>query len=88
MEIASFVLSIVALLASLGCLVIMLAKNYFSTHTIQRELVDPFKSGLDPISSEIGKIIGDPFRDLGDPVDSDELEHLENLRKKRAEKRA
>lgn len=35
--------------------------------------VDPFKDGM---PSEIGKKIFDEFRDIGDPIDQDELERL------------
>lgn len=83
MDIAALILSIVSLIASLGCLTIMLAKNFFSTHQVQMVPVDPFKQMADGISPEIGKIIGDQFREIGDPIDSEELEYLETMRKKK-----
>ena len=87
MLIASFIFSIFAMLASLACLVIMLAKNFFSTHTVQ--YVDPLANmmGQNNIPSEIGQTLGDHFREIGDPVSDEELEYLENLKKRRAEKK-
>jgi hypothetical protein len=86
MNIAALVISIISLIASLGCLVIMLAKNYFSTHQVQMVPVDPFKAMEEGFPSEIGKAMKNPFREIGDPIDDEELEHLENLRKKKQSK--
>lgn len=61
MEIAALILSVIALLCSAGCLVIMLAKNFFSTHVIQQVPVDPFK---EMFPSEIGKGQMDPYQDI------------------------
>lgn len=86
MDIAALVLSIIALLASGSCLVIMLAKNFFSTHQVQMVPVDPFKEMGDGFPAEIGKAMKNPFRELGDPIDQEELDHLENLRRKKQSK--
>ena len=61
MEIAALILSVIALLCSAGCLVIMLAKNFFSSHTVQLQPVDPFK---DMFPGEIGRNKMDPYQDL------------------------
>ena len=68
MELAALILSIISLLASLACLVLMLAKNFFSSHTVQYEPID--KGGF---PFETGKNLFDQFRDLGDPIDPEEL---------------
>lgn len=76
---AALILSIIALLMSMASIIWLLAKQ-FSTHQIQMVPVDPFK---DSLPGQIGKPFAEDFREIGDPVDSDELEHLEMLRKKK-----
>lgn len=77
MDIAALILSVIALLCSASCLVIMLAKNYFSSHQVQMVPV-----GGDPISSEIGRDMFDSFKDIGDPLTDTEKEELELRRQK------
>lgn len=73
MDLAALILSILSLIASLTCLVLMLAKNFFSTHQIQFQPVDPFK-GFDGMPFETGgKDPFDAYRDIGDPITEDEL---------------
>jgi len=73
MEIAALILSVIALICSLICLVLMLAKNFFSTHQVQLQPLDPFKN-FDGMPFETGgKNPFDQFRDLGDPITEDEL---------------
>lgn len=81
MEIAALILSVIALLCSGGCLVIMLAKNYFSSHTVQLQPVDPFK---DMFPSEIGKPKMDPYRDLDESImmDQEEIDALKGRKAK------
>lgn len=79
MEIASLILSIVSLLASLGCLVIMLAKNFFSTHQVQMVPVDPFK---DLMGQEIGKPQLDPFQDIDLPLSQEEIDEIRGKKAK------
>ena len=57
---------------SMASLTWLLAKH-FSSHNIQMVPIDPFKDGM---PQEMGKKIFDEFRDLGDPVDQDELDRL------------
>lgn len=85
MEIAALILSIIALLASLACLVLMLAKNFFSKHTLT--YVDPLKDMKDMTEpGQIGNNMFDQFRDLGDPIDSEELDQIERLRNRKLNK--
>lgn len=79
MEIAALILSIISLLASLACLVLMLAKNFFSTHQVQLQPVDPF-ANLFP--SEMGKGKMDPFQDIDLPLDEEEIEALKGKKPK------
>lgn len=79
MDIAALIIAILALVASLTSLTWQLSKH-FSTHVIQRELVDPFK---DSIGGQVGSPVMDMFRELGDPIDKDELERIELLRQKK-----
>ena len=79
MEIAALILSVIALLCSLACLVIMLAKNYFSSHVIQYQPVDPFK---DMMPSEIGKGQMDPYQDLDLPLSDEEIDQLKGKKVK------
>jgi hypothetical protein len=58
---------------------IWLLSKHFSTHVIQRELVDPFKDMTEP--SQIGKNFMDEFRDLDNPISADELDSLAKRRK-------
>jgi len=80
MEVASVIISTLSLIISILCICLMLAKNFFSSHTIQ--YVDPFK-GNDPINSEIGSKLFSEFRDIGDPIDSDELDLMKDKLKKK-----
>lgn len=70
MELAAIILSTISLICSVSCLVWLLAKH-FSTHQIQ--YVDPFK---DQMPAELGKDIFNQFREIGDPIDQDELDRL------------
>lgn len=79
MELAALILSVISLISSLACLVLMLAKNFFSKHSLQMIPMDPFKSDLTE-PGQIGNNLFDGFRDLGEPVDSEELEQIERLR--------
>lgn len=78
MDLAALILSVISLIASLACLVLMLAKNFFSKHSVQMVPVDPIKDMTEP--GQVGNNLFDAFRDLGDPVDSEELEQIERLR--------
>ena len=80
MDIAALILSVIALLCSAGCLVIMLAKNFFSTHSVQLQPIDPF-TGLMP--GEIGKPKMDPYQDLDESLMMGE-EDLDALRGRKA----
>lgn len=77
MEIAALILSVIALLCSAGCLVIMLAKNFFSTHTIQYE--NPFK---DMMPGQVGKHQMDPFQDIDAILSEDEIDELKGRKAK------
>lgn len=79
MDIAALIISILALVVAISNLVWNLSKH-FSTHTIQREFVDPFK---DSVPSQAGKDFLDAFREIDHPVDSEELEQIELLRKRK-----
>ncbi len=76
MDIAALILSVISLVCSLALLVIFLAKNVFSKHSIA--YVDPLKDMTEP--GQVGNNLFDGFRDLGDPIDSEELEQIERLR--------
>jgi hypothetical protein len=79
MDIAALILSILALISSLACLVLMLAKNFFSTHQVQLQPVDPF-ANLFP--SEMGKPKMDPFQDIDIPLDEDDIDQLKGKKAK------
>lgn len=51
----------------------MLAKNFFSTHVIQTQMVDPFKDMMPP---EIGRKQMDPFQDIDLPLSEEEIAEL------------
>jgi len=78
-DIAALILSVIALLCSIGCLVIMLAKNFFSTHSVQMVPVDPFK---DMMPSEIGKGQMDPFQDIDLPLTQEDIDKLKGRKAK------
>lgn len=78
MEIAALILSTLAFICSAACLVIMLAKNFFSTHQVQLQPIDPF-SGI--LSKEIGKPQMDPYQDFDLPLDEEEIEALKGKKK-------
>jgi len=80
---ASLILSIFAVLLSIVCISIMLAKNFFSTHTIQHVPVPSPFGDLSMFGNEMGRATASPYRDLDDPLDAEEREYLENLRNKK-----
>lgn len=77
MELAALILSVISLIASLGCLTIMLAKNYFSSHTIQ--YVNPFENAM---GQEIGKPQLDPYQELDLSLSQDEIDELKGRKAK------
>jgi hypothetical protein len=80
MDVAAIIISVISLICSLACLVLMLAKNFFSTHVIQTQMVDPFK---DLIPNEIGKPKIDPYQDIDSSLMMGE-EDLDALRGRKA----
>lgn len=83
LAISAIIISVLAFVLATGCISIMLAKNFFSSHSVQMVPVDPMAQLQGMISPEIGKPMDDSYRDLSDPLDSDELEHLELMKQKR-----
>mgnify|MGYP007071092011 CR=1 FL=1 len=72
MAIAALIISALSLIASLGCLVIMLAKNYFSTHVVQLQPVDTAFQAASP-----GKPVEDSFVEFdAKPLDPDEEDYF------------
>lgn len=80
--IAAFVFSLIAMICSGACLVIMLAKNFFSSHVVQMQPVNPMGDVMGDFAKEMGRVMGSPFREIDDPMDDQEREHLEMLRQK------
>lgn len=78
MDLAAIILSTISLVCSLALLVVFLAKNVFSKHSVQMVPMDPLKDMTEP--GQVGNNLFDGFRDLGDPIDSEELEQIERLR--------
>lgn len=80
MTIAALIVSTLALIISVICISIMLAKNFFSTHQVQMVPIDPMK-GMN--FGEVGKSMTDPFRELGDDVTPEELEEIGMMKTKK-----
>lgn len=79
MDIAALILSIVALICSLACLVLMLAKNFFSTHQVQMvPLDDPFKD----VIGEIGKKKLSEFAELDVNLSQEEIDEIRGRKPK------
>ena len=75
---AALILSVIALILSIVSLTYNLAKH-FSTHNVQLvPMKTPFDDG-NPL--EMGKSILDQFREIGDPIDDEELEKFKALKK-------
>lgn len=64
MIIAALILSIIALIMSISCLVFMLAKH-FSTHSIQMVPADNF--------APLAKPMGNDFAEIGDPMPEEKI---------------
>lgn len=82
MELAALIISCIALLLSMASLIWLMAKQ-FSSHTIQ--YVDPF-AGVkeqDPLTEQMGKDPAKAFREIGEPLDEDEISYMEEMRKKK-----
>lgn len=77
MDLAAIIISTLSLVVSVVCIAIMLAKNFFSTHTIQYE--NPFK---DMMPSEIGKGQLDPFQDIDLPLSQEDIDQLKGRKAK------
>lgn len=82
MELAALIISVIALIAALAALTWLIAKQ-LSTHQIQMVPVDPFKGMESLAGSTVGSPMSEVFRELGDPIDKEELERLEEMRKKK-----
>lgn len=70
-----------SLALSVACISIMLAKNFFSTHQVQMVPVDPMK-GLEGFAG-LASQMSDPFREIGDPVSSEEMDQIKQMRNKK-----
>lgn len=82
MELASLIISVIAFLIASASLIWHLAKQ-LSTHQIQMVPVDPFK-GMESIAGNtVGSPMAEAFRELGDPIEKEELERLEAMRAKK-----
>lgn len=73
MELASIILSTIALILSIACMIWMGAKA-LSSHSIQ--YVNPFEKMMgstdDPLTQEMGRGIGSEFQEIGSvPIDED-----------------
>lgn len=77
MDLAAIIISTLSLVVSVVCIAIMLAKNFFSIHTIQYE--NPFK---DMMPSEIGKGQLDPFQDIDLPLSQEDIDQLKGRKAK------
>ncbi len=80
MEIASLIMSIIALIFSIANMVWLLAKH-FSSHSIQ--YVPAPSMGQDPLSEIMGKDPRKEFRELGEPLDDDELSYIDDMKKRK-----
>lgn len=77
MDIAAIILSTMAMLMSVGTLIIMVGKHYFSSHVIQYKPIDDmFQS---PIPT--GKPMEDAFRDF-DQLSPEEEEYFRQQKHK------
>lgn len=72
MELAALIIATIALVLTI-LMAIYLGAKHFSTHTIQREFVDPFK---DSLPSQVGKDPMEHLRDLDYPISEEEIEQL------------
>lgn len=68
MILACLIISTMSFLMSTAALVWLLAKH-LSTHNIQMVPVDPFKNEFGPMGKDPLK----DFREIGDPIDPDDL---------------
>lgn len=79
MDIAALIIGTLALIISIANLVIMLAKNFFSTHQVQLQPIDPF-AGM--FGKEIGKPQMDPYQDFDLPLTTEEIDELKGKKTK------
>lgn len=77
MDIAALIISTISLLFSIASIVWLLTKH-FSTHTIQREMVDPFKDTTGQTNDLLSV-----FKELGDPTSDIEIEEIERLKSRK-----
>jgi len=82
MELASVIISVIALLLSMASLVWQLAKH-FSSHTIQYV---PAPMPQDEIGGGISKDPMKEFREIGAPLEEDELQYMEEMKLKKLRK--
>lgn len=81
MEIASLILSILAFIGVVPLWALFLAKNYFSTHTVQLQPVDSF---MPSPSMGLGRVYEPPippsimeqYRDVDAPMTQEEREYF------------
>ena len=81
MELAALIISVLALIVGLASLSWQIAKA-FSSHTIQYVPAPNLRQ--DPLTEQMGKDPTKDFREIGEPLDGDELEYIERMREKKA----
>ena len=73
MDLAAIIIASISLVASFGCLSIMLAKNFFSTHVVQLQPVE----SLLPTGLGGTQKITDPYMEFDQkPLDEDEKDYF------------
>lgn len=82
MAIAALIVSVLALILSLFCVSMMVAKNWFSSHTIQYVPLDQpdFGGGHGGPPSPLDK---NPFRDISEPLSPEEKAYFKEIEKKK-----
>lgn len=78
MEIAALILSVIALILSMFCVIVMVAKEWFSSHQVQ---LVPLDQALEAKGQ--GRPIAEPFKEIGDPLTEEEMQYF-NIHSKKA----
>lgn len=74
MAIAALILSVIGLILSMACVIIMVSKEYFSSHTVQLTPIESIDA-LRPRAK--GRPMNEAFTDISDPLSDDEREYFE-----------
>lgn len=79
MDIAAIIISVISLMLSIFCVIIMVSKEWFSSHQVQ---LVPIDQALDSKGGQ-GRPMTESYREIGEPLTEDEMQFFDLTNKKK-----